>query len=159
MSHKILNPNGCCLYLGVLWPALFLRALNMLHKCLYFHWYMLIFRCFGGWTSFRSSEHEAQKSTPYWLLLAFRCFGGWTFFKGFEDALQIPQPNGCCLYSGVLGAGQEAGPKEAFPFSQLAHLLLQVHQGRLSWTGHRFGQTQNYSVLAHAHVLHTASWC
>jgi hypothetical protein len=33
------------------------------------------------------------------------------------------------LQPGVLGAGQEAGPAQALPLSQLAHLILQVHQG------------------------------
>jgi len=52
-------------------------------------------------------------------------------------------------HTGVLGPGQEARATQALSFRQLAHLLLQVHQGNtlahLSLEHTNQGNTQLYS--------------
>ena len=52
------------------------------------------------------------------------CVSNWHF--------QLPHTAWECVYvlAGVLGAGQEVSPEEALSLCQLAHLLLQVHQGQ-----------------------------
>lgn len=59
------------------------------------------------------------------MVLPFLCF----LLEPIHKAMDACLPN--ALHdAGLLGTGQEAGTEEAFPIRELAHFLLQVHQGK-----------------------------